>query len=76
MIKTNHDADRRMTLMTALAERLLDSTDMLELFELLAPFLTELDRIDLAAMIELCPIHFCDINICIDDEITSCADYH
>lgn len=75
MIK-NNDTDRRTILMTALAERLLESSDMLELFELLAPMLTELDRIDLAAMIELCPMHFCDINICIDDEITACSDYH
>jgi len=52
-----------------------DELDQLDLFELLAPLLSFFDRIELAARLDICPIHFRDIEICIDDNDPECADY-
>jgi hypothetical protein len=35
--------------------------------------LTILEMRDLCDMLEICPMHSCDINICADDEIAECA---
>ncbi len=45
-----------------------DRLDMTDIYEALAMFLNDEDFKALGAKIELCPIHFCDIQICLDDE--------
>lgn len=46
-----------------------DENDTLDAFDALKTdeSLTDDDRIEIAQMLEICPIHSCDINICIDD---------
>jgi len=50
-----------------LAETLIGESDITDLYEALMPFLSLRDFILLGGLIELCPIHLCDIQICIDD---------
>jgi len=43
--------------------------DHTELYEALKPVLSDDQFRDLGAMLELCPLHYCDIRICADDGI-------
>ena len=55
-----------------LADSLFDTegdTDYIGVYEALAPFLSRADHVALGAMLELCPDHYCDIDICRDDGI-------
>jgi len=47
-----------------------DAPDMLDAFRALNNILAPYDFRAIAEMTDLCPIHFCDIEICIDDELT------
>jgi len=42
-------------------------TDELDVFEALKPLLPEDQFKALGDMLEVCPIHFCDYRICLDD---------
>ena len=44
-------------------------TDPVLVYERLRPFMKDRDYRDLGAQLELCPIHQCDIRICIDDQV-------
>lgn len=43
-----------------------------EIRELVAG-LTPAQLADVAGMVELCPVHLCDAQICADDEVTECG---
>lgn len=54
-------------------------TDYIAIYEALKPYLMPDDFKQLGAMLELCPLHFCDIRICADDglhgdEVYQCQD--
>ena len=57
----------------ALAEAMLGNDDgeidHVVIYERLNPLMSERDYRDLGAALELCPIHACDIRICLDDEV-------
>jgi len=57
-----------MTIIESLAADLLESEDHLAGLERLRPLLTAEAFLDLAAAIEVCPVHICDEQICRDDE--------
>jgi len=57
-----------MTIIESLAADLLESEDHLAGLERLKPLLTPEAFLDLAAAIEVCPVHLCDEQICRDDE--------
>jgi hypothetical protein len=44
--------------------------EVTELYEALKPFLTPAQHRELAEMLDLCPVHGCDIQICRDDNDT------
>ena len=46
-----------------------DEPDSLDVFEALKPVLSREDFKRLGAMLDYCPIHVCDIQICLDDGI-------
>ncbi len=52
-----------------LAEELVNN-DGPAIYEALAAFLTHAQFVELGAMCDLCPIHYCDAAICRDDEET------
>lgn len=48
-----------------------DDKDLTDIYEALEPYLTLAQFVDLGTKMELCPIHYCDAQICRDDE-SSC----
>lgn len=51
-----------------LASALLDDEgDYISVFHALEPLLTPPAFVALGAALELCPLHYCDIRICLDD---------
>lgn len=72
-----NDTDARSAALDALADFLLtqESDIRPEAIELLRPFLTTHDHLELCARIDICPMHYCDLEICADDEILDCAEY-
>lgn len=52
-----------------LADLILGGEDHVSLYTTVKPFLTPTDRVLLAAKTEICPVHDCDIQICLDDEV-------
>jgi hypothetical protein len=44
-----------------------DGMDTTDVYESLKPFLSGEDFRNLGAALEFCPLHYCDIRICIDD---------
>lgn len=70
------NAESRDASFDALADAMLDDdANAFDIFERLIPFLPFFDRIDLAARLDICPLHICDIAICADDNILDCAEY-
>jgi hypothetical protein len=71
---TNRDDARAEALVaiagvfTAAAD--VDTFDALEALQFLLP---EDDWLLLANMLEMCPMHCCDVRICADDEVAVCA---
>lgn len=60
----------------ALAIALLaDDSDYLTLFDAIRPLLTIDARDYLADALDICPIHICDIAICLDDDPADCRDF-
>lgn len=51
-----------------------DDTDDAEILDALAMINPDFALI-FAAANELCPLHYCDLQICADDEIAECAQY-
>lgn len=43
--------------------------DLTNIFEALEPFMDKEDYVTLAEGMELCPVHHCDLQICIDDGV-------
>jgi len=54
--------------MNPLAEAILGE-DATEVYEQLRPFMEWDEFKELGAMLEFCPIHYCDLQICIDDQV-------
>jgi len=46
--------------------------DIIDLFDQAAERLAPLEKSLLAEMLDLCPMHFCDVEICADDDVQSC----
>jgi hypothetical protein len=46
-----------------------ENTDLCEIYETLQPVMPTERFIDLGCALELCPLHFCDMQICKDDGI-------
>ena len=44
-------------------------TDPVLLYERLRPFMSDVEYRRLGASLELCPIHQCDIRVCLDDQV-------
>lgn len=62
----------RTEALDSLADALLEgaySADHTQAYEALATLLQPNDHVELGARLELCPVHFCDIRICLDDEV-------
>jgi hypothetical protein len=56
--------------LNALADAMLQIPgDATEVYEALAQYLDAETFRNLGAKLELCPIHFCDFQICLDDEV-------
>lgn len=74
----NNDMRPTIDQLDALADLILTTpeSDMRpELCELLQPLLAPTIFVELCARLEICPIHYCDIEICNDDNATDCTDY-
>jgi hypothetical protein len=41
--------------------------DPMEVFEAVSPFLDKVQQLTVGQALELCPDHFCDYRICLDD---------
>jgi len=52
-----------------------DGIDFLDAFQAMEPLLSREQFIDLAGILSVCPIHYCDIEICIDDQETKCKKF-
>jgi hypothetical protein len=50
-------------------EMLREGTDLTDLYEAMKPVLAPALFKELGAVLELCPIHCCDFQICVDDGI-------
>jgi hypothetical protein len=63
-------------LLEAIADGLIaiqgESGDVTEPFDRVAEFLSVDDRGYLAEMLDLCPVHYCDVQICADDDGKEC----
>ena len=61
--------DMLFPVLSDLASTMLDDEkDHIDLFKALEPLLTRQQAVYLAAMLEICPIHYCDDQICRDDQ--------
>ncbi len=66
---------------STLAEKLLQASamdgtaDITDIYEALKPALTHRNFLDLGLALELCPQHYCDIQICLDDQVHGCEVY-
>jgi hypothetical protein len=66
------DVDEVAVLVEALNHMTPDGThegDITDVYEALEPFMSDVDFVRLGGMLELCPQHYCDIQICRDDGI-------
>lgn len=59
--------------LASLAKALLDDGEITGVYEALKPLLSAWDYETLGNMVELCPTHGCDVQICRDDK-ASCQD--
>lgn len=59
----------------ALASMVTDSDDYTDTLRWLRQLLSERDWIEVVLQSEACPVHVCDIRICIDDEVAECRVY-
>lgn len=60
------------TSLERLADAIINAHDFIAAFDAAARHLTPADRRSLCLMLDLCPTHECDIQICLDDERTDC----
>lgn len=63
------------TLATALLAIDDDNIDALDALDALRPLLDTHHFNALCAMLDICPMHICDIDICADDDIDECAHF-
>lgn len=54
--------------MDPLASAILNE-DTTDIYQQLEPFISKAEFRDLGAKLEFCPLHYCDIQICIDDQV-------
>lgn len=71
-----HPSSVTRTLPEILADTIIgncDEVDILDAYERIAPELHEDVRNELANLLDICPVHVCDVEICMDNNDTCVA---